>query len=343
MKHLEKPIREVFADICDNKLTNLEIDAFIKKSTDDFKLPKLKRLIIDYERYIQKERAELLIYFEFMYGDRDKFNKNGKIAEEETLNKIIAEYKKKYKDAPEIIHSGYDSGSQEITDFSPFIKEFSSESSITVQYGAISLHSQIATLALQQTEPIVRRYIWKFAPVIMSRWTLMRLNSKTFIRIVDKLKKQIFSETPKENEEAVFIEGLKLFLDSTVYHFNVKLHTLYKNLKMYGNQIQNISEPSTQYKPNSPERKFSPKKCAQDFINDAGYTKYPEHVIEFVMARADKCDYDNIANLIREIRDDPECPGEIKDENKDSKAERKWINYFYKKNKIDKGNWKKKE
>jgi hypothetical protein len=338
--HLEKPIREIFTDICDDKLTNLEIDAFIKKTTNKFKLPILKRLIIDFERFIQKERAELLIYFEFMYGDRKKFVKNGEIADVEALNKIIEGYVKRYKDAPEINHSDYDSGSQEIIDFSPFLNEFSTEKTKHEYYKSLSIQTISSGITAGATAfGIGGGLLWSILPSIMSTYALSRMNSPRFTKTVGKLGRDL--NTEDSDIKSDFTIGLQQFLDSPVYHFHVKLHTLFNLLKKHPYQNQNVSEPSTPYKPNSPEKYFSPKKCAQLFKKDKT-TPYTEQDITFVMEQAEKCDYDNIENLIREIREHPECPDMIKDNNKDSKAERRWINYYYEKNKIPKGEWKKK-
>jgi len=259
LRHLEKPIREVFADICDDKLTNLEIDKFIKKSTDRFKLPKLKRLIVDYELYIQRERPELLIYFEYLYGDREKFVTNGKVADQDTVNKIIKEYEKKYKNSPEFIHSDYEEESQDIEDFSPFMNEYTTANkdpeqsvAITSYVGtSLSLHNEVINLAIMHVEPTKRKYLWVLAPIIMSSWTLLRMNSKTFNKSINKLKKHIILESSEKiGTGEKFTEDLKLFLDSPTYHFNVKLHTLYKNLKTYGKQNQNESEPTEKYDTN---------------------------------------------------------------------------------------------
>ncbi len=341
MIHLEKPIREVFSDICDDKLTNLEIDAFIKKTTNKFKLPQLKRLIVDYELYIQRERPELLIYFEYLYGDREKFVTNGKVADQDTVNKIIKEYEKKYKNSPEFIHSEHEEESQDIEDFSPFMNEYTtankdSEKSVAISSHvgtSISLHNEVINLAIMHVEPTKRKYLWALAPIIMSSWTLLRLNSKTFNKSINKLKHIILESTEKIGSGEKFTDDLKSFLDSPTYHFNVKLHILYKKLRKYGEKSQAVSEPSIQYKPNSPERKFSSEDCAHLYKIDKK-SKYPEQDIAFVMSYAEKYHYyENIQALIREIKKDPEYSKIFRGKKVRTTLTR-WIHYYDDKNNI---------
>lgn len=247
MKHLEKPIREVFVDISNGVLTNLEIDAFIKQTTDKFKLPKLKRLIIDFERYIKQERTDVIVYFEYLYGDREKFKKNGIVGDEETLNNIIDRYTIEFKNAPEVIHSDYDTSSQEITDFSPLLKEFSNEITKGKYYQSISSHTAFGILARSM-------FGWKgdliisVAPGIVSAFVLKSMNSSKFKKTVGKLRGEHAGDNLDDTSE--FSKGLRSFLKSPVYHFHLKLHTLYNLLKENFSSSDKVSEPTEKYDAN---------------------------------------------------------------------------------------------
>jgi len=347
----EKPIKKIFAEICDGKLTNLEIDNFITKATNRFKLPKLKRLIIDYEQFLLQEKTELLIYFEFIFGDREKFKNDGNVPSEETSNQIIKEYKKKYKNSPETIHSHCETESHitSPSQFSPVLKEIidDSEDSSKVDQKYSDFISFFGPST--STSMFAKGFYGLLgAKIAVPLFLFYVLSSKTIGISANKLTSKILSG----KTDSDFTSDLKSFMESPAYHFYIKLHTLYDYLYQTrsNKKSPHVSQPSTSYNTDQPtdatadksnKEYKGPEECARLFKKDFT-TPYTEQVITFVMEYADKCDYDNIANLIREIRDDPECPDEIKDKNKDSKAERNWINYYYEKNKIPKGMMKKK-
>lgn len=249
MRHLEKPIREVFVDISNGVLTNLEIDAFIKQTTDKFKLPKLKRLIIDFEQFIKQERAYLIVYFDFMYGDREKFKKDGTVGYEETLNNIVDRYTIKFKNAPEVIHSDYDTSSQEITDFSPLLKEFTTEKTKDNYYQSLPTQSTSFNIIGGLAFGLGGNLFWSVAPILASTFVLKSMNSTKFKKTVGKLSGEYAGDDLDDTSE--FSKGLRSFLKSPVYHFHLKLHTLYNLLKEnFSSRSEYVSEPTEKYDSN---------------------------------------------------------------------------------------------
>lgn len=305
MSYLNKPIFEVFDDICDRKLTNLEIDPFIKSSTNNFDPNKLQRLIIAFDHYILKEKYDRYIYFLFLYGDRSSFTIKDKPVDIESLNNIIETHRQKYRNSPEIIHVDLDPGIQDRFIFSPLLSEISNE---------------------KKREMFIESIVYSNAICMLPQ------NSLWLTKILPQIEKQLSSFEDVND----FTEGLKLFLDSPLYHFYVKLHYLYSSLVLgTENKNRHVFEPHVPYDSIIPERDYSPTQCARTYRTKNGAQKFSEKEIAFVMQFADQHEHiDNVSALIREIRNHPDCPKRIK-EKTDHKAERKWIKYFDKMNNID--------
>lgn len=370
--------KEVFELIIADKLTSHETDIFIEKETNGFKLAKLEKLIIDYETYILDKKPESIINFQALlqFGFVEASNKdvlrrdtefNAPTGKKESkldiVKRTIAYYKSHITELPDTTRIDTELPDylsyraeypRDIMEFSPIFYVVS-----RMEENKGNIHKRKGAIHFKElkNKELLGEEIFE--------------NKGWFKRVLLRLRTTMRSINPfKRDSKSDPVKVISNLSGTPLYKFYKKLHECYnlhrsRRIKEISKATSDLLTPNQSGKPqrenspkefeqpsndqknkpytsDSPEREFSPKKCARDFINDSGSTKYPEHVIEFVMARAEKCDYDNIANLIREIREDPECPDEIKEKNKDTKAERNWINYYYEKNKIPKGTMKKK-
>ena len=335
----EKSIKKTFSEICDGELTNLEIDDFIKKSIEGYELPKLKRLIIEYEQFMIQEKPEYLIFFEYLFGDRAKITNDVKVSDEDALNQVIEDYKIKYKNSPETIHSHCEKESEATmpTDFSPVLNEVAGDSynssKVNQNYSDfISVFGPGAAISFI-TKSILGVFSVKVTGPLLLAYMLGGIGGKRVSKSIKKFTVKFLSD----DTNCDFASDLKTFMDSPAHHFYVKLHTLYHFLnktKSSKNSSQ-VSQTSTPYNADKPSRKYPPNVCAKLYLTKHGARKFGENEITFVMKYADDFELiDNVSELIRMVKAADDCPKRIK-KKKDIKAESEWIRFFDSCNEID--------
>ena len=337
---IDKSIKKIFSEICNGELTNLEIDDYINERFGKYNLPRLKRLIIDYEQFIIQERPEALLYFDYLYIVRKRFIFSDYLYFFELNELICRNLKHTFDYANDFTDLDHEKYTLDLKEFSPFLTFFSTERS--------DFASKLASLDAKYY-PLLREYgsfeYFKpksdIDPLQFSEGFNLNLFQREFYYRIKKDEDFIPYISPE------FMKGIGPFINSHTFYFHLKLNILYEisSLQQTNKHSSTVSEPSVKDETNvspknadqssetvadKPQEDLSPKGIAKS-TNSHSYSK---EQIEFVMSYAEKCRiYDFTSTIIKEIKEDPNFSKIFKNAPADTTL-RRWLDKYDKKNKI---------